>query len=895
MKKEVSCRIVQTTLQFLERHNRPLDGLLTGVPYTFDHLRNKHEWIEWDAFCTFVGNVRRIASDEDFVAMGFESVTSVPFRSALMAGQFLLNGPQLFQWWNKYPKGPAHHLISCIRATTEVHSKNRVTVTLTLSPGHRYCRDFFLATKGSFTASTTLIGLGPSRVVMTEREGGARYEIECPDVSAVSRLKKVFLWPFSYREAARELKESNDLLTEQYVRLEEMQTQSLQQATRLKVAYDISRLIHTRLDLDSTLQAIANSLVTVAGFAAASLTVDTVSEGRPVRRSSGSGTTLDGSGPITRVLEGHGEPIGEAALWLAPGSDQEEAEELLDYIIPTIAMEIDDALSFALVNDYRNSLVQKVEERTQELREMNETLKKAQAGRDRLFTNISHELRTPLTLILGPLDAVLEHSRAPAIRRRLTMMKKSGDRLLRLINQLLELAKLQSGDVTLNASPVKFIPQLRGIVKSFQSLADMRHIRLIFQSGADSLVLNLDRDKVEMLFNNLLVNAFKYTPDGGKIGVRVSEVESGAEIEVRDSGAGIPENELPHIFDRFYQGSAAGQHNIGGTGIGLALAKELTELHHGTIRVSSAVGVGSAFTINLPLENSQSRLGEGMAHAVPAAEASSPIDGEIPAEVARTLTRRLHGRKRVVLVIDDDPDVRLYIKDILSRDVSVIEACDGDEGIRKAQKVMPDLIISDIMMPKRDGNEVCRVLKEDLRTSHIPVILLTARAGTESRIKGLETGADDYIVKPFISRELLARVKNLIALRESLRERFSIEWGMKSDDSHILPREQAFLERARLVIEEHIADEKFSIDRFSREIGLSRAQLHRKLIALTDCSARDFVRRIRIARGGDLLRHDAGTISEIAYQVGFRDPSHFAKCFRRQFGVAPGSIRPHRR
>jgi signal transduction histidine kinase/AraC-like DNA-binding protein len=568
------------------------------------------------------------------------------------------------------------------------------------------------------------------------------------------------------------------------------------------------------------------------------------------------------------------------------------AEELLDYVIPTIAMEIDDALSFKLVNNYRNSLQHKVDERTQELKEMNESLKKGQAGRDRLFSNISHEFRTPLTLILGPLEKILEESRGAKMRGRLGLIKKNAERLLRLINQLLELSKLQSGDVTLLASQFDLVQFLRGVVMSYRSLADTRHIRLTFRADCRSLALYLDREKAETLFNNLLVNAFKFTPDGGRIDVALHELESVAEVVIRDSGVGIAESELLHVFDRFYQGSSLGVQNIGGTGIGLALTKELTELHHGTIRVSSTAGIGTEFVVSLPLGRAHLSDKECVEQTVLSLAKQSHSAGERSAETkSQTDVHRMRGR-RIVLVIDDDPDVRRYINDTISGDMEVIEAGDGEEGIRCAQKMIPDLIISDIMMPKRDGNELCQVLKEDLRTSHIPIILLTARAGTENRIEGLEKGADDYVLKPFVARELLARVKNLIALREKLRKRFSSERLLKSAELLVPSMDQGFLQKAMEIVDRHMSDEGFGIDDFSREIGLSRTQLHRKLVALTDCSARDFVRRLRLERASDLLHRNAGSISEIAYQVGFRDPSHFAKCFRKQFGVPPGALRP---
>ena len=896
MKKDVSCRIILGTLDYLEKCQIAPETLCAGVPYPVDYLRDRHNRIEWDVYCRMNANLRQIWSDEDFVRMGFEITKTVPFRSITIIANLLFKGPDIYLWWTSGASSPGRQLFSCITPAIERRGKNHILLTLTLPPGYQYCREFFVITKGTMAAGTAAMGLGPARVSMRETERGAIYDIICPEGGgALSWLRRAIMWPFAARAAARELKEANEKLHERYAQLEEAREKVQHQATQLKVAYDISRLIRANLDLDSTLEAIARSLVTVAGFAAAALSLDTLSEHEPVKRAVKAGVELRDSARLIRTLDSHGVKFGDVTLWMPPGSDHRAVEELLDYVIPAIAMEIDNALSFKLVNDYRNSLQRKVEERTQELKEMNESLKKGQAGRDRLFSNISHEFRTPLTLILGPLEKILEESRGAKMRGRLGLIRKSAQKLLQLINQLLELSRLQSGDVTLHASQFDLVPFLREVVMSYRSLADTRHIRLTFRADGRSLALYLDREKAETLFNNLLVNAFKFTPDGGRIDVAVHKLESVAEVVIKDSGVGIAENELPFIFDRFYQGRAVGDHNIGGTGIGLALTKELTELHHGTIRVSSTAGIGTEFVVSLPLGRAHLSDKECVEQPGVSLSTKSQSTGESSAETkSQTDVHRIRG-ERIVLVIDDDPDVRRYIKDIVSADMQVIEAGDGEEGIRCAQKLIPDLIISDIMMPKRDGNELCRILKEDIRTSHIPIILLTARAGTENRIEGLEKGADDYVIKPFVARELLARVKNLIALRETLRKRFSSERLLKSAELLVPSMDQGFLQKAMEIVDRHMSDEGFGIDDFSREIGLSRTQLHRKLVALTDCSARDFLRRLRLERASDLLHRNTGNISEIAYQVGFRDPSHFAKCFRKQFGVPPGAVRPSAR
>jgi signal transduction histidine kinase/DNA-binding response OmpR family regulator len=894
MNQEVSCRTIQAIIQNLRERHQDVGVIYADVPYSHAHLSNKNERIGWDDFCTIVRNLKTIWSDADFESLGSRVIESASFYGSMTASRLFFNSPDLYIWVNRNSSGPGAQLFTCIHSTTTIVRPNHLSVTLSLLPDYQYCHEFFMITKGALTTTPTLIGLPPSRVAMREMDNGAIYEIDCPEGGGtIAWVRRALTWPRTFRIAVKELKDANESLHERFTELEAAREKVARQATQLKVAYDISRLIHSSLDLDSTLDAIAHSLVEVAGFAAAAITVDTATEGRRIERHAMAGNAFPGGITIARPLDGRGACIGEVTLSLASGMEIQHAGDLLDYVIPTIAMEIDDALSFTIVNDLRTTLERKVENRTRELKDMNAVLMQAQAGRDRLFANISHELRTPLTLILGPLEGMLEKSRRGSDRQRFSMMKKSADRLLYLINQMLELARLQSGDNALHALPSALVPFLRGITMSYRSLAATRRITLTFHGGTEPIGLLLDHDKAEMLFNNLLMNAFKFTPDGGKIEVRVRKRPPFVDITVSDSGVGIPKAELPRIFDRFYQGSASDRHPTGGTGIGLSLAREIVELHHGTIRVArSVVDRGTAFVVSLPIREDLTGTG-----SLPAGDEASkrvfPEDSRdlSPSQLPSAGTVKTRAKDRI-LVIDDDPDVRLYIRDILGGVAQMVEAGDGVEGIRLAQETVPDLVICDIMMPGRNGNEVCRTLKEDVRTSHIPVILLTARAGTESRIEGLETGADDFIVKPFVARELRTRVRNLIALRASLRKRFLGEGRLRTEVLQAPSKEQQFLHRAINIVDRHMADESFDIDAFSGEAGLSRAQLHRKLVALTTCSAGEFLRRLRLERASALLRANVGTVSEIAYQVGFTDPSHFARCFRHQFGVSPGSLRP---
>ncbi len=380
---------------------------------------------------------------------------------------------------------------------------------------------------------------------------------------------------------------------------------------------------------------------------------------------------------------------------------------------------------------------------------------------------------------------------------------------------------------------------------------------------------------VEKILTNLLSNAFKFTPEGGRVEVQLSSspvdatanpregVSGGGgewfELSVSDTGIGIPPDQLDKVFDRFFQVDASQTREHEGSGIGLALVKELVDLHHGTIQVHSEVGRGTSFTVRLPLGRSHLKddeiieapvSDEPPLHKVYVLDADKPFQ-ELEEEPE---FEKAKGEKSIVLIVEDNADVRVYIKDYLVSAYQVAEARDGEEGIEKALEIIPDLIISDVMMPKKDGYEVCRALKLDEKTSHIPIILLTAKAASENKIEGLEIGADDYLIKPFEPKELLARVKNLIDLRRKLRERFRVSVPLKPGEIAVASMDDAFLQRAKAVAEGRMADEKFNVEEFATELCMSRSQLHRKLTALTNLTASDFIRYLRLHRAMDLLK-----------------------------------------
>jgi DNA-binding response OmpR family regulator len=379
----------------------------------------------------------------------------------------------------------------------------------------------------------------------------------------------------------------------------------------------------------------------------------------------------------------------------------------------------------------------------------------------------------------------------------------------------------------------------------------------------------------------------------GKAGQPVASAHDAfVELRIADTGPGISGEHLERIFDRFYQVDETHDERSS-TGIGLALVKELVELHGGEIFVDSKIDKGTEFIVRLPL--GKAHLKEEEIDDKPANEAvpEGPADADLfvaEADSSRAIEQEPatpDEEATIVLIVEDNPDVRSYIREILEPFFRIIEAQDGREGADKAVEIIPDLVVSDIMMPKMDGYELCKRLKTDERTSHIPVILLTARAASESKLEGLETGADDYIVKPFDSKELLVRVKNLIKIRRQLRERFSREIMLKPQDIAITPMDEVFLQKVQTVVNEHIDDENFTVEMLGHEVGMSRSQIHRKLRALVDQSASRFIRSMRLQRAVELMKKRAATISEIAYMTGFHSQAYFTTCFQDQFGCSP--------
>jgi signal transduction histidine kinase/DNA-binding response OmpR family regulator len=549
-----------------------------------------------------------------------------------------------------------------------------------------------------------------------------------------------------------------------------------------------------------------------------------------------------------------------------------------------------------------------IEIKKNELEGQAEKLKEMDKIKSRFFANISHEFRTPLTLIIGLVNKQIAKPDSPPDTNDSNTIKRNSQRLLQLINQLLDLSKIESSEMKIEASKNDIMKFVENLTSQFESLASVNNITITFngqdintRQSYNPIELFFDREKLQKILTNLLSNAVKFTPPKGKIAVEVKKENNTDEetagmvsIKVSNTGEGIPEDKLAYVFDRFFQVDSAGNRQYEGTGIGLALVKELVQLHHGKVSVESNLGVTS-FTVRLPLDDGYLKEEEKIN--------STPVDFASE-EKMETLVHenRMHSMvaggsvtasvteavdKLEILIVEDNHDLRSFISNILKNDYKVIEAVDGIDGVEKAEAIIPDLIISDVMMPGMDGFELCRNLKANEKTNHIPLILLTAKAAREHKLEGLQTGADDYLVKPFDEAELQIRIKNLIVIRQKLQRKYQGESWQKPKEVTVVSVHQKFIEALKNVVEKNIGNELFGVEDLGKAMAMSRSQIHRKLKALTDLSATTFIRNYRLHRAADLLKHDSGNVTEIAYQVGFNSQTYFSSSFQELFGCSP--------
>jgi signal transduction histidine kinase/DNA-binding response OmpR family regulator len=538
-------------------------------------------------------------------------------------------------------------------------------------------------------------------------------------------------------------------------------------------------------------------------------------------------------------------------------------------------------IAFALVSVLIGGLLYnqyRIKQRTNiELRELDRV-------KSDFFANISHEFRTPLTLIKGPIEQMEQQPDLAVEKDTIKMIRRNTNKLLQLVNQLLDLSRIDKGSLRLNPTEGDVYKCLRVAASSFNSHAAHRNINYRVDIPTDVLWASLDREKLEVILYNLIGNAFKFSED--KSTISISAIYDGSELQIviNDSGKGIPDEKIPFIFDRFYQVDSSSSREKEGSGIGLALTKELIALMDGSITVKSEIGRGSSFRIHIPVQ----KIKNGMGNQIEQYQNPEPELFSQPIEIREYDHRPLE----TILVVEDNRDMRQFIRTHLIHTYRVLEARDGLEGKDIALSLSPELIITDLMMPGLDGIELCQILKSDIHTSHIPVIMLTAKAGIDNKLKGLETGADDYLIKPFNARELQVRVRNLILQRKKLRDHYG-QRTFQIDPKEITANslDEKFVKQLLDTLEIQYANPEFSARQLQQTLNMSRMQLHRKLKALTNEAPGELIRNFRLKRAEQLLAKKTDTVTQIAYSVGFNNISYFAKCFKEYYGVVPSKYK----
>ena len=553
----------------------------------------------------------------------------------------------------------------------------------------------------------------------------------------------------------------------------------------------------------------------------------------------------------------------------------------------------------------------------------------------RFFTNISHELRTPLTLIAGPVEQVLKNDKLPAdAREQLVVVERNTSRMLRLVNQILDFRKIQNKKMKMQVQRVDIVPFVRKVMDNFEAVAEEHRIDFLFQTEKEHLYLWVDADKLEKIVFNLLSNAFKYTPNGKMITMFIREDENTVSIGVQDQGIGIAENKKKSLFVRFENLVDKNLFNQASTGIGLSLVKELVEMHKATISVDSRLGEGSCFKVDFLkgkehydketefiLEDAEApvRMGQvvDIANSSIQSETLIPDDSEKIEAVYEEDTAKEENSKELMLLVEDNQELREFLRSIFTPMYRVVEAADGREGANKALKYLPDIIISDVMMPEKDGIEMTRELRADMTTSHIPIILLTAKTTIESKLEGLEYGADDYITKPFSATYLQARVENLLMQRKKLQSFYRdslmhIHISAGQEDAPVAtdvpsaeedtsetvpatlemsPNDRKFMDKLVELMEQNMDNGELVVDDLVRELAVSRSVFFKKLKTLTGLAPIEFIKEMRIKRATQLIETGEFNMTQISYMVGINDPRYFSKCFKAQVGMTPTEYR----
>jgi signal transduction histidine kinase/CheY-like chemotaxis protein len=528
-------------------------------------------------------------------------------------------------------------------------------------------------------------------------------------------------------------------------------------------------------------------------------------------------------------------------------------------------------------------LLEKEREETQRLHELD-------LMKIKFFTNVSHEFRTPLSLIMAPVDKIIKQIQEPEIQKQLLLVNRNAKRLLNLVNQLLDFRKMEHQELKLHNHPGDIIGFIRDLSYSFTDVAEQKGIDFIFDAEVDEFKTSFDQDKIERIIFNLLSNAYKFTQTGGHVSVLLYLMDGTdpqhrqLEIKVMDTGIGIQKDKLDKIFEPFFQNDIPGSMLNQGSGIGLSITKEFVRLHGGEITVESEFNQGSCFTVLLPLQQADMQLFTDTPLLLEHAE---DVVFDLNTNRSAQIRGTRDGKKPTVLLVEDNEDFRFYIKDNLKESFNIIEAENGKRGWQKALAQHPNLVVSDIAMPEMNGIELCQKIKSDTRTSHIPVILLTAMAGEEQQLKGLGTGASDYMTKPFNFEILLSKIKNILSQQEHMRKTYQKQVEAKPTEMHVDSPDEVFIKKVLVLIDNNISNPNFSVEELSSDMCVSRYTLYKKILQMTGKTPNELVRQMRLKRAAQLLETGHLTISQICHKVGFKSQKYFVRTFKAEFNTIP--------
>jgi signal transduction histidine kinase len=767
--KEVSCRALDIFIPPLRKKGIDLERVVAGTPVSVKRLLDRNERIDWSDFVKIMANLKPIFSEEELVEAGRSFFRSPMLRFGFVVGRLLFSPMEFYRWVFKPRDGVGNQMFNGVTPTCREISPTLLELDLTIPPEYEPCWDFFIVSKGNFVEMPRVLGYPEATVEMSRLENGCRYRIHVPvGTSFATRARRAVTLPFTMRLAARELKEAHEILQLRYEELEDARAILDRQARQLRTAHAVSELVNRNLDLGKMLEAITRALVEEAGFVRAEVELATEVDGVRVERTVGFGEAQAGD-VLTHSLETRaGQRVGEIRVHAKSGADRPERAELLAFIAPTLGMALDNAISYEVLETYRKGLEIRVAERTNELSNARDEIAKtvvrlqeAKEARDRIFANVNHELRTPLSMILlavAEARAAQGQANAP-IASTLETIEHGARRLLRMVDELLLLAEGREHEIGLKLEPCDFSNLAAKAIDAWGPAVRAKGIELVSDIAPQCSVRG-DRSALDRIVSNLLSNALKFTPSGGRIRVRVVASDGKCIVDVEDTGIGIDDDLRGRLFGRFERARGANVGGVGGSGLGLSLVKELLEGHGGTIAAFPMPERGTRFHITLPSADRDAHVNGTHAPKL------GPSDfGQAP-EPDEAL--QVYGPAlplATILVAEDDPTLRHSLGRLLGVDYRVYVARDGAEALQIAAEQQPDLLVTDVAMPNMDGIELTKRFLSLPNNRVSPVLVLTAFGEVRDRLAGFDAGAVDYIVKPFEPAELRARVQSQLALR----------------------------------------------------------------------------------------------------------------------------------